>query len=170
VSLLWTSWIRLHCFCCLNCMWVRCVIRALWFLTWLFFWRSFVCSNNGSFLVSIFALGLGVLVWIGLSIVALVMVVSGVVTLGFGLLFNTLGVGCVSFGGLDGWSKVTLFSVIGGVASSGMVGDGILFNSSSIFWSASISNVPFVFLLFLGHVLGHSLLSQSYPLGLGWVA
>jgi hypothetical protein len=39
------------------------------------------------------------------------------------------------------------FSVVGGVASSGMVGDGILFNSSSIFWSASISNVPFVFLL-----------------------
>ena len=28
-------------------------------------WRSYVCSNDGSFCVSIFALGLGVLFWIG---------------------------------------------------------------------------------------------------------
>ncbi len=41
--------------------------------------------------------------------VALVMVASGVVTLGVGLSFDTLGVGCISFGGLDVWSKVTLF-------------------------------------------------------------
>jgi hypothetical protein len=50
-----------------------------------------------------------------------------------GLSFDNLGVGCVFFGGLDVWSKVTLCSVVGGIASSGMVGDGILFNSSSIF-------------------------------------
>jgi hypothetical protein len=93
-------------------MWVCCVIWALWFLTSLIFWHSFVCSNDGSFCVSIFALELGVLVWIGLSMVVLVMVASGVVTLGVGLLFNTLGVGCISFGGLDVWSKVTLFSVL----------------------------------------------------------
>ncbi len=80
-------------------------------------------------------------------------------------------VGCVSFGGLDVWSKVTHFSVIGGVASSGMVvvGDGILFNSASIFWSALISNVPLCFSFPLGCVLGHSMLSQLYPPGLWWV-
>jgi hypothetical protein len=41
--------------------------------------------------------------------VALVMVASGVDTLGVGLSFSILGVGCISFGGLNGLSKVTLF-------------------------------------------------------------
>ena len=120
---------------------------------------NFVCANIGSLHV-----GLVVLSCIGLSMMALFIVCIlfcifgfgiaictlgiGVVicTLGVGVVLCTLGVGCVSLGGFDMGSKVTHFViVVGMLGCSIVVGIGILFNNSSIFWRASISTMPFVF-------------------------
>ena len=120
---------------------------------------NFVCANIGSLLV-----GLVVLSCIGLSMMALVIVCIlfcifgfviaictlgvGVVVcnLGVGIVLCTLGVGCVSFNGFDVISNVTCFVIIVGMLGcSIVVGVGILFNNSSIFWRASISTMPFVF-------------------------
>ena len=124
---------------------------------------NFVCANIGSLYV-----GLVVLSCIGLSMVALVIVCIlfcifrfviaictlgvGVVicTLGVGFVLCTLGVGCVSFGSFDVGSNVTHFVIVVGMfGCSIVVGVGILFNNSSIFWRASTSTMPFLFHRFL---------------------
>ena len=78
-------------------------------------------------------------------------------TLGVGVTFCTfevcvaictLGFGCISWGGFDVESKVTLLVVvICMVDCSAIVVVGILFSSLSNFWSASILTVPLVFCL-----------------------
>ncbi len=78
---------------------------------------------------------------IGLSILAVVTDGLDVITHAVGVLFATFGAGCVSCGGLDVWSRVTLLFLL--VAT---VGYPILLRSSWICRSVSISSKPFLFL------------------------
>mgnify|MGYP006202463765 CR=1 FL=1 len=91
------------------------------------------------------------LVSIGLSIVAFTFDCLIVLTLGVGVSLTTLGVGVsiCTLGGLAMGSKVTHHAVVVGmIGCPCIVGVGILFNNSSIFWRASISTMPFVFCCF----------------------
>jgi hypothetical protein len=136
---------------------------------------SLVCSNNGSFLaLRVFEL-IGSL-RIGLSIVALVMVGRGELTLGGGILLGTLGAGCsllntllgdsISLGSLAILSKVTHFDFMGGTCCSV---DGILFSILSIFCNASHSTIPLLFLFcfraFVKSFWGFTIVSSSIKVG-----
>jgi hypothetical protein len=92
-----------------------------------------------------FMLGGCVFLWMGLSIVAFVRDVRGLITLGLGLSLVTLGAGWVSWGGLDVSLKVTcpLSGVV--LDCADVIFIGTLLSSSSIFCNASICSVPFLF-------------------------
>ena len=138
-------------------MWVRCGILALLSALSLNVLLSFCCAIvNGIFptllrtlgvgvLVSVTSLctiGVGVLVWIGLSMVAVVIEGRG---FGRGVsACRAVGV-TLSFGGAVVASNVT--RVRRSCCSTGASCLGMLFSSSSIFSSASISVAPLTFLL-----------------------